>query len=378
MVKTISINAFGCNPDFGSERGLGWIWISALSKNYDIVCYTEEDSRESIERLGVDLYNVRFVYINISRFGHRIIYNQGNYLGYIFYVYYQWLVFVKAILRPRTDVYHHLNMIGFRIPGLFWLVAIIKRSKSIWGPIGGINLVPLRVYSEYGIRVLIKSNLKNLLNVTNIFLPNVILANLFYNRRVFVYHSVITKMMFAQRFYPETFMRDVSHQQQLKSIDFVIVGKFDYRKNHLLAIDALAHAGFTNKKVYFIGDGSYKRVIENHAKRANLNITFTGNIPREEVIKILADTKVLINASVDEGTSHAVIEALSQNCQIAGFKVGGHSNYQSTYLSDVDFFDSYNTLVSNLSKSIKNAFNSTTVSESKEFSALKFANSFYP
>lgn len=374
--KSVSVNAFGCNPSFGSERGLGWIWVKELSKKYKVVCYTELDSKSEIERNNFHK-NIEFVYINVSKLGHRIIYNQGNYFGYVFYFYYQWVVFFISLTKPRTDFYHHLNMIGYRVTGLFWLTAFIKSSKSIWGPIGGTNIIPFCTYYRYGYSELLKSTIKNIINFINLLAPNVLIANFFYGRRIFVHRNFMTSLMRAKNFYPETFIRDFSNENKLRDIDFVIVGKIVPRKNHILALDAIRLAGFKTKSIYIIGDGPQKKIIEDYCKKNSFNVKFTGNIERNDVVKLLSRSKVLINASVDEGTSHAVIEGLGQNCKIAGFRIGGHVGFQSEFLEKVSFFDSYRTLQRNLAKSIVRSYNSKFKPINNIFSVSNFSDIYY-
>jgi hypothetical protein len=375
-MKTVSINAFGCHPRHGSERGLGWIWVKALSNKFKIICYTEIDSKDEIEKFS-EIPNVKFVYINISTIGRKAIYNQGNYFGYLFYCYYQWIVFFKGLFNARTDYYHHLNMIGYRVPGLFWLLSIIKNSHSIWGPIGGTNLIPFSAYRGYGFKTVFKSNLKNIVNVINIFMPNVLLANIFYNKRVFVQKNFLSTLMISSNYYPETFIRDQSTRERTREYDFAIVGKLTHRKNHILAFDSLINSNLEKSKIVVIGDGVLMQNLKRYTKLRGINVKFTGNLEREKVVEYLKNTKVLIIASVDEGTSHAVVEAISQGCRIAGYKIGGHSRFQDEHLKDVTFFDTYKELVIKLSASIRSAISSNITVNNLNYSPEEFGDQFY-
>ena len=46
---SVLVNAYACSPHWGSEPGMGWNWILALSKYCELYIITEGEWRDKIE-----------------------------------------------------------------------------------------------------------------------------------------------------------------------------------------------------------------------------------------------------------------------------------------------------------------------------------------
>lgn len=64
------IAVYACAPHMGSEQGVGWDCVTALSRHHDLWVVTKTDYRSVIEaELAVNpLPDVRFVYFDLPRF----------------------------------------------------------------------------------------------------------------------------------------------------------------------------------------------------------------------------------------------------------------------------------------------------------------------
>ncbi len=69
----IVLSAYSCHPNRGSEPGVGWNWLSELSKNNEIYClfYAGENQKDAVLK-GVELlpqkYNIHLYPIGFSFF----------------------------------------------------------------------------------------------------------------------------------------------------------------------------------------------------------------------------------------------------------------------------------------------------------------------
>ena len=57
----ILISAYSCEPDKGSEPGVGWDYIRSMSKFYDLVVLTRADKKEIIEKNKIKNVDFHFV-----------------------------------------------------------------------------------------------------------------------------------------------------------------------------------------------------------------------------------------------------------------------------------------------------------------------------
>ncbi len=64
--KTILVSAYSCEPNRGSEPGVGWDYVSEMSKSYKLIVLTRDDKKKELE--NEKLANVEFHYIKLPFF----------------------------------------------------------------------------------------------------------------------------------------------------------------------------------------------------------------------------------------------------------------------------------------------------------------------
>lgn len=95
-----------------------------------------------------------------------------------------------------------------------------------------------------------------------------------------------------------------------RAIDFVIVGRMEKVKNIILLSKILSL--FNNKKIHFIGTGSLYPSVKKILNEDN--VYFHGHKERNEVYKILSNSKYFISLSKTEGLPIALLESIYLGC----------------------------------------------------------------
>ena len=166
----VLVCAYACSPVQGSEPGMGWGWVEAISKYHDLWVLTEKDEFQAEVEAGLaarpDLARrVRFFFIRKHR--HRTLRKIWPPSFYWFYRRWHWEAYELArALHAEVgfDVVHQLNMEGFREPGYLWKLD----APFVWGPVGGMGLMPwhfLFVSGCYGAVYHLAKNIVNLLQM---------------------------------------------------------------------------------------------------------------------------------------------------------------------------------------------------------------------
>jgi glycosyltransferase involved in cell wall biosynthesis len=174
----ILMSAYACNPVKGSEEGVGWGWVKAISKYHVLHVITAEFHRESIEA-AVSLEPDRFSHVNFHYVPHkpwRYCVNSKSwryiessmFKPLMNYAYSLWqrdayVMATKLHEKHNFDLAHQLTYVGFRFPGHLWKLDI----PFVWGPIGGLENTPWRflpVMGAYGCLYFLCRNIINSLH----------------------------------------------------------------------------------------------------------------------------------------------------------------------------------------------------------------------
>ena len=146
--------AASTHPYRGSEPGLGWGWVEALSAHHDLWVITgeREGNREAIERRLTEVPDVA-KHVRM----HYIPRPDGPWLErafppYYYRLYRQWHEKAYELAQQLAakvpfDLAHQINMTGYREPGFLWKLDL----PFVWGPVGGTSNVSLRFASVLGV-----------------------------------------------------------------------------------------------------------------------------------------------------------------------------------------------------------------------------------
>lgn len=140
---TVFLSAYACEPDKGSEPGVGWRWAKGLAERVDLQVLTRESNRAAIERAvtalpaGDPLRGVEFHYHDLSK---RWLWAKRHGLPtLVYYALWQWSVARRfGKLADDAEVVHHLTFCTLLCPG-FWR---LERAAYVLGPVGAPQVNP--------------------------------------------------------------------------------------------------------------------------------------------------------------------------------------------------------------------------------------------
>lgn len=336
----ILVNAYAVNPYWGSEQGLGWNWVINLANYCNVYIITEGEFRDNIENEIQYLpqkENIHFYYNPLPDRIRKMCWNQGDWRFYWYYQKWQKKTLELAqniIAKNKIDIIHQLNMIGFREPGYLWK---IKDIPFVWGPIGGMELVPVNYLTGVPIKQKVIVYLKNILNNYQTK----------HDRRVYKAINHASQLIAAVKGVKEKieliYKKDVlllnetgckvngyiSHNPKNDYLKILWVGKFDFRKQLRLAINIIAKLKDLKIEFHIVGGGTeveekqYKKLA--YELGIDLICHWHGVIKNEEVQKLMRESDLLLFTSIMEGTPHVVLEAISNCLPVLCFDACGQS-----------------------------------------------------
>lgn len=343
MLK-ILINAYACSPGMGSEPGMAWNWVSNLAKFCELYIITEGEFREKIEEVVPTLEqgkNMHFFYNPVSEEIRKMCWNQGDWRFYKYYKEWQWKTYLMAkdiCKDEKIDVLHQLNMIGFREPGYLWKLSQENGVPFVWGPIGGLKQFPTAYLKEAGLKMQLFMRLKNFLNIWQLKHEKRVdealkTAKLLISSIPDSYRALKKYKGLESIVIPETgcFLSEDISTSRFDTEEFHImwVGKFDFRKQLPLALQAVALAKNPKLKLDVYGSGSVGQVemVKNIAEELGISdlVIWHGNQQNDVVMEAMRKAQLFFFTSVNEDTSTVVLEAVSNRLPVVCFDACGMS-----------------------------------------------------
>ncbi|MFQ5904690.1 MAG: glycosyltransferase family 4 protein, partial [Candidatus Binatia bacterium] len=95
----------------------------------------------------------------------------------------------------------------------------------------------------------------------------------------------------------------------------ITIGSFKWKKGYryLLEAASLVFKRYPACRLVIVGDGEERQGIVNTIECLGLNkhVVLSGILPREEIVRVLNESKIFVMASVHEGLPKALLEALA-------------------------------------------------------------------
>lgn len=331
----VLVNAYACSPNMGSEPGMAWNWSVNLAKHCELFIITEGEFRERIDKALLLLpqgKNMHFYYNPVSEEVRKMCWNQGDWRFYKHYRTWQkrTLEIARQICKDeKIDVIHQLNMIGFREPGLLWK---INGPKFVWGPIGGIESIPLSFLKGAGIKPALLNAIKKA--ITNIqFRYQGTVREAMKRADAIVASSVGCQRMIEDYYHKKAYQINengceviVSENKVPKKdeqFDIIWCGKFIFHKRFDLALKTIALLKDLKVKLHVvgIGDGSeYKKLEKDLKIEDHVEWHWVGH---EMVNSLMRQADVLLFTSVYDATSRTVMEAIQNQTPVVCFDAYG-------------------------------------------------------
>jgi glycosyltransferase involved in cell wall biosynthesis len=328
------MSAYACEPHKGSEPEVGWQWALQMARFHDVTVLTRANNRESIEKELAVLRGTRpvprFVYHDGSPFLLWLKKRFGIVRSY--YVLWQisaWRVVEQLNEENSYDLLHHVTFAGFRYRTAVWNHGV----PSVWGPVGGIESIPLALLPWKHPASLFPEILRNLNNLIQAA-PFHVLPKRAHSTAVTLVSTREMEQTFLQLGFKTTLMPTIGlqtaslpshpHEPYTGPLRILFVGNIITLKGIDLAIEALAQSG-TKATYTIIGSGNYLPTAKKLVERLGLQerVIFPGRLTRQEVLARYADFDLFLFPTLHDTGGYAIIEAMFNELPVVCLDCGG-------------------------------------------------------
>jgi len=325
----VLLSAYACEPNKGSEPGVGWRWAMGLASRVGLHVLTRESNRVAIEN-ALDslssespLKSATFVYHDLSK-PLLWLKKRGLLPTMAYYALWQWSASKRfAHLADEADVIHHLTFCTLLCPG-FWKP---KKAKFVIGPIGA-PLVNPHYYALFGPQERLQ-RLRGWLMERYHWLPW--LDQLLKRASAIVPANSDTKKLLEKQPYRiqatmlDTGAPESSITTKQDSPDGVFrmmyAGQLEWRKGLELSLRALAKVSTSSTspwEFHIFGKGPDMARLQGMAEELKIaeRVTFHGAVPQAELMNRFGRLDAFLFTSIRDTSAGVNLEAMAHGLPI--------------------------------------------------------------
>lgn len=321
----VLVSAYACEPNRGSEPGVGWNWAKQIAKFAEVWVITRTNNQDVIDEAlrQTPEPSLHFTYVDIPRWAR--FWKKRQTGVHFYYMLWQLLVYFRARELDSVlnfDLSHHVTFGVYSAPGA---VAFLP-FPFIWGPLGGVDTVPKLSMRVLGVRGSVYELLRGIYHNTR-FRYDPFVRMTFSRARAIICRTSQTNA-FLQKFtcskqlmtMIETGSPHITSPHRVfrnPHICFTVfsVGRLIPWKGFYLTVKAYARfsRSYHASLLEIAGDGyDIRRLTKLVEKDGVLHrVRFLGQIHRSEVMMKLEDCDVFIYTSLREGGAWVIMEAMA-------------------------------------------------------------------
>lgn len=340
--RKILVMAYMLSPYKGSEFSVAWNYVTHMSRENDlIVLYGVSGDHmgncaETEEYIRAHpMPGVRLVPVYPNRLANLLNWpNRHNLFVYTFYYAYRvwhkqaFRVASRLVAREKIDLIHYVGMIGYREPGYLWKLGL----PYVWGPVGGANNAPRQLMKHMPLAGRAKLTFRSVANTIQfhtmrrlkkaLAATDVLLTATSENQRKFrqVHHK--ESLCLPENCITGPIALDESKFANPVRYNLIVIGRLDANKSVGLFLEALAQMRNRGRlHVDIVGDGPLRAGLQGYAREHVLDglITWHGQLPRAEAVKIFNRAHLHVITSVSEGNPTTIWEAMSYGVPTMSF-----------------------------------------------------------
>ena len=384
----ILLSAYACEPNKGSEPGVGWNWALHLCEKYEVFVLTRSNNKTTIENYLTNhpVRHLHFYYYDCSKSTLKL-----KQLPYGVFIYYKkWqkdipAVARKIVLEEKIDIIHHITFNEFRTPGKLYKLNV----PFVWGPVGGGQFYsPVFKEAYFNKRNIGKEELRNIINFLYINLSHDIHNAIKSAAAILIADPSTEKIMPSSRNYirlletaynPERNHIKNYNLSEADAIKLLWVGGIWPRKGLKLLLDALGQSDFRDFDLEIIGDGEDRRACEKLVKIYGMEekIHFIGALTYQDVNDHYDHADVFIFTSLRDTSGNVILEAMSHGLPVITLKHHGAGEIVSDATGTRIEISDYQTMKKDMMNAVLTYYNNRNLIEMQGRSARNRIETLY-
>jgi len=327
----VLISAFACNPDWGAEAEIGWHWALEMARFHEVTVLTRRVHQSAIER---ELLRISgrplpgFLYHEEPQAAWVEDWFSASRVYYVLWQRSARRRVAQWVEEGRFDLLHHATIGTYRFPTAIWGHGV----PCVWGPIGGAESIPARLLPWAHPRPLAYEIARNIDNFLQTSTLGVMVQRARRSTAILV-ATPRTEAVFRELGCTPFPMPAIGvHARSAQTprlarphgaLRLLFLGRFAADRGIDLLLEALRASG-TNAELALVGEGPFRWEIERLISKFSLaeQVKVIRNPARSPGFPNYSAHDVFVFPSLHGGSSHGVVEAMSQAMPVICLAVG--------------------------------------------------------
>lgn len=328
----ILLSAYACEPNKGSEPGVGWNWALEIAKRgHEVWVLTRSNNMPAIQNYFTEQQqcnNLHFIYYDLPKW---LSFWKKKGRGVHLY-YFLWQIGILKLAKKKHkeinfDIVHHITFVTIHQPSFLFL---LKNTKFFYGPAAGGDIIPFRFLKSFPVKERIKEFLHFCQNKMLKYDP---FRCLMFSKTDLIFcNSKQTQSFIPQNYRYKTYLNlaiginvYVNHlniKQSEHLISLLYVGRFLQWKGLNLSMSAINKV--SNRipcHLTLIGKGNLKSFQNQTGFSKQLKII--SWMPQNKLLEAYKNYDILLFPSFRDSGGMVVLEAMSQGLPVICLDLGG-------------------------------------------------------
>ena len=332
----ILLSAYACEPNKGSEPGVGWSWVIEYAKYHQVWVLTRDNNEQTIktyleENPEYNNENLHFIYVGLSK--KMTFWKKGRRGMRLFYMLWQ----RKAVKiakewnkRIHFDLVQHVTFVSYTQPTYMYKLGV----PLIWGPVSGGENIPIGIKIQMTKKEAAVEQMRKVSQYFAFIIPSV--RNTMKAAKKILVTTQETKSRIPKAYISKTTVLPAISVEQIPDvciedrmdgkIKIVMAGRLIYWKGFDIAINGFLSIAdkYPNAELHILGDGNQKKRLKKLSQdKLGKQIFFEEPVKHDEIFKFYSNYDLFINTTLRDSGCMTLMEAMSVGLPCIAIATGG-------------------------------------------------------
>ena len=361
----ILLSAYACEPNKGSEPGVGWSWATEYAKQHQVWVVTRDNNEPTIkkyleEKTEYNNENLHFIYVGLPK--KLTFWKKGRRGMRLFYMLWQRKaakVVQELNKKEHFDFVQHVTFVSYTQPSYMYKVGV----PLIWGPVSGGEDIPKGIKIKMNKKEAIVEAVRKASQTLALYTPSI--RKTMKTAKIILTATEETRQRIPQKYQKKTHIMPAIGIEQMpepiqkcktEKIKIIMAGRLIYWKAFDIGIKAFLQIAeqYPEIELHILGEGNQKKKLQKFAgKYLDNRVFFEKAVQHDEIYQFYSQFDLFVNTTLRDSGCMTMMEAMSVGVPCIAIATGGPGVLLDEFKESTVIGDNYEECVDKISKCIE-------------------------